>query len=125
MYDMRNPAPSWMIKLHASFPWQNWSWSMYRMAPGSVLPNHKDTYARFVSLYEITDLDRIWRAVVFLEDWQSGHYFEIDAQPITGWRMGDAVAWCNDVPHCAANMGMTDRYTLQITGTKYENTLVQ
>lgn len=116
MYDMRNPEPDWMIKLRASFPWQHWSWSVYRMGPGCVLPNHRDTYARFRDIYQITDITQIWRAIVFLEDWQSGHYFEIEGRPITEWHQGDAVAWCNDVPHLAANVGMTDRYTLQITG---------
>jgi hypothetical protein len=62
--------------------------------------------------------------VIFLEDWQSGHYFEIDGTPITAWSAGDVITWRYDVPHVAANVGMTDRYTLQITGVPIENTFL-
>ncbi len=86
------------------------------MAPGTVLPAHSDTYARFRDIHHIIDPNTIWRAVIFLEPWQSGHYFEIDGQPVVNWQAGDTVVWNNDVPHLAANMGYTDRYTLQITG---------
>lgn len=116
MYDMRNPEPAWMSPLRQYFPWQHFSWSVYRMTPGCVLPNHADTYARFREIHCIEDPDSIHRAVIFLEDWQSGHYFEIDGSPLTDWLAGDTVIWRNDVQHLAANMGMTDRYTLQITG---------
>lgn len=121
MYDMRQPAPDWMSDIHSSFPWQHWSWSIYRMTPGCVLPWHRDTYQKFKILHDIRDCHTIRRALVFLEDWQSGHYFELDGEPITKWSAGDAVAWCYDTPHIAANMGTTDRYTLQITGTQDEN----
>lgn len=94
------------------------------MGPGTVLPNHKDSYARFKQIYDITDADDIWRAVVMLEDWQSGHYLEIDSHAIVNWRAGDAFIWQNDVPHLAANIGETNRYTLQITGVPNENPLV-
>lgn len=116
MYDMRNPAPEWVEGFRNIFPWKHFSWSIYRMGPGTVLPNHRDLYVRFREIYNVNDLDSIWRSVVFLENWQSGHYFEIDNCPITNWIAGDCVVWQNDVEHLAANMGMTDRYTLQITG---------
>jgi len=124
MYDMRHPEPDWMADFRRHFPWQHFSWSVYRMRPGSVLPNHTDTYARFVKLYDIEDPTAIHRAVVFLEPWQSGHYFEIDGTPITGWQAGDTITWHYDVQHVAANIGMTDRYTLQITGIPVENTFL-
>jgi hypothetical protein len=47
---------------------------------------------------------------------------EIDGNPITKWSAGDWVGWNYDTQHLAANIGMTDRYTMQITGT-YENTI--
>lgn len=124
MYDMRNPEPEWIDPFRRHFLWQHFSWSVYRMQPGAVLPNHSDTYARFVQIYDIKNPTDICRAVVFLEDWQSGHYFEIDGTPITKWQAGDTVTWQYDVPHIAANMGMTDRYTLQITGVSVENTFL-
>ena len=124
MYDMRQPEPDWIDAFRRYFPWKYFSWSVYRMLPGSVLPSHADTYARFVKIYDIKDPTVIHRSIVFLEDWQSGHYFEIDSMAITGWQAGDTVTWRYDMPHIAANIGMTDRYTLQITGIPIENTFL-
>lgn len=124
MYDMRNTEPAWINIFKHHFPWKHFSWSVYRMTPGCVLPNHSDLYVRFKKIYNVTDDNSIYRAVVMLEDWQSGHYFEIDNQPFTKWIAGDAFIWQSDVKHLAANVGMTDRYTLQITGVPVENPLL-
>lgn len=116
LYDMRQPRPEWMHSVLSNFSWQHLSWSVYRMTPGIVLPEHSDTYARFREIYGVTDQQTIRRAVIFMEPWQSGHYFEIDGTPVVGWQCGDMVYWDDDTPHLAANLGVTDRYTLQITG---------
>ena len=114
MYDMRNPEPIWMGNIRQVVPWKHFSWSIYRMGPGCVLPTHGDTYARFRKVHNY-DGD-VYRLIFFMEDWQSGHYFEIDGKPKTNWQAGDYVYWKNDAPHLAANIGKTNRYTLQITG---------
>jgi len=124
MYDMRNTRPPWIEPFRDHFPWRHFSWSVYRMAPGRVLPEHRDTYSKFAELHQVTDIESIYRAVVFLEDWQSGHYFEIDRSPVIKWQAGDCVIWQGSTPHLAANVGKTDRYTLQITGIPDENPLV-
>ena len=95
------------------------------MGPGTVLPNHADTYARFCKIHNIQDTGSIFRAVIFLENWQSGHYFEINQDPVVEWCAGETIIWNNDTLHLAANMGMTDRYTLQITGVPNENIFQQ
>lgn len=118
LYDMRQSEPGCIAKFRQSVTLQNLSWSFYRMKPGTVLPEHSDTYAKFCELYRIDDIDRVRRYVVFLEDWQSGHYFEIDQVPIMNWSAGDTVWWEGSCPHIAANIGCTDRYTLQLTGIK-------
>jgi|TARA_R110002074_G_scaffold164043_3_gene323573 hypothetical protein len=114
MYDMRQTEPKWMVSVQEALPWKYFSWSVYRMNPGSTLPMHGDTYARFRELYA-WDGD-IHRAVIYMEDWQSGHISEIEDTVITDWRAGDYVVWKNDTQHLAANVGKTARYTLQITG---------
>ena len=116
MYDMRFEEPAWMDKFREFFPWNYFSWSIYKMTPGCTLPRHSDLYVRFRKLHDITDPEKIRRAVVFLDDWQSGHYFDVDDTPISPWKAGDGVVWKNDTPHSAANVGITNRYTLQITG---------
>ena len=116
MYDMRFSEPQWVSGFRDAFPLQHFSWSVYRMRPGDVLPNHSDIYRRFCDIYQINDPQTIRRYVVFLEDWQSGHYFEIDGIPVVKWQAGSWACWHGDTPHLAANIGSTDRYTLQITG---------
>jgi hypothetical protein len=118
LYDMRFVEPAFVNGFRDAIDLDHFSWSVYRMSPGTVLPEHGDTYARFCEIYSVTDIDSIMRYVVFLEPWQSGHYFEIDSVAITGWTAGDAVWWIGSTPHVAANIGKTDRYTLQITGVR-------
>jgi hypothetical protein len=116
LYDMRSTEPGWIDPFRKIFPLQNFSWSIYRMGPGTVLPEHSDTYAKFKEIYR-TKNQTIMRAIVFLQDWASGHYLEMNGEPIVKWRAGDWVIWSDSFPHVAANMGKTNRYTLQITGT--------
>lgn len=119
MYDMRFESPEWLYGFGAYFKdWKNIGWSVYRMGPGIILPQHSDLFTRYKKIHNLSDSNSIWRAVIFLENWQSGHYLEIDNKPITEWSAGNYIAWNNDVPHLAANMGTTDRYTLQLTGHK-------
>jgi hypothetical protein len=117
MYDMRSPEPVWINPFRKVFPLSNFSWSIYRMGPGTVLPEHTDTYSRFKKVYRIKEHTTIMRAIVFLQDWDSGHYLEMNGEPVIKWRAGDWVIWSDQFPHLAANMGKTNRYTLQITGT--------
>jgi len=117
MYDMQFIQPDWIDGFGAYFKtWKNLSWSVYRMSPGTILPNHSDTYKRYIKIHNLKNSNNIWRAVVFLEDWQSGHYLELNNTPISQWKAGNFVAWNDDVEHLAANIGETDRYTLQLTG---------
>jgi hypothetical protein len=125
MYDMRNSEPTWIDPFRQYFPWQHFSWSVYRMGPGTTLPNHSDTYDKFREIYNVHDTNKIFRAIVFLENWQSGHYFEINEDPVVEWAAGETVIWQYDTRHLAANIGSTDRYTLQITGIVNEDIFVQ
>jgi hypothetical protein len=111
---MRQEEPEWMHLIRNAFDWRFFSWSVYRMNPGTTLPMHGDTYARFRELHNWTG--DIHRAVVYMEDWQSGHISEIEDTVITGWKAGDYIVWKNDTQHLAANVGKTSRYTLQVTG---------
>jgi hypothetical protein len=120
MCDMRRPQPVWnamFVKYFKRLGWQDIGTSYYRMSSGTILPVHQDTYKRYIELFDLKGREHtVHRAIVFLEDWASGHYLEIDNEPVTKWKAGDVVVWCYDTPHMAANMGLTPRYTLQITG---------
>jgi hypothetical protein len=97
------------------FDWQNIGLVFFKMNTCFSLPNHRDVYTTYAERFQVQQ-HQIRRAVIFLENWKSGHYFEIDSEPLMPWKAGDWVAWKNDVPHHAANYGLVPRYTLQITG---------
>jgi hypothetical protein len=120
MCDMRSPQPSWnnrFIDMYKEKGWKDIGTSYYRMGTGTILPTHGDLYVKYIDLFKLQGQQhRIHRAIVFLEDWKSGHYFEGNGVPVTEWQAGDVAEWTYDTPHLAANMGIEPRYTLQITG---------
>jgi hypothetical protein len=122
MCDMRSPQPSWndtIIDCFKADGWQDVCTSYYRMMPGTILPTHSDLYLKYIELFKLQGQEQsIRRAVIFLEDWQPGHYAEYLTKPFTSWSAGATVEWTYNEPHMAANMGTTPRYTLQITGHK-------
>jgi len=116
LYDMRRPMPDIAQNFFSLFEWENVGVSFYCMKTCDFLPLHRDHYITFRKKFNINDPYKIWRAIVFLEDWKSGHYFEIDNQPVIPWKAGDWVAWNYDIEHAAGNVGPENRYTVQITG---------
>jgi len=120
MCDMRSPQPSWnqrFLDMFAEQGWKDICTSYYRMAAGTILPTHSDLYLKYIELFDLQGLEHtIRRAIVFLEDWQPGHYAEYLDQAYVNWSAGSTVEWIYDTPHMAANMGLIPRYTLQITG---------
>lgn len=120
MCDMRNKQPSWNYQFVEHFGilgWKDIGTSYYRMNTGTILPTHGDLYVKYINLFGLQGREHtIRRAIVFLEDWKSGHYFEAMGEPHINWKAGDTIEWPYDTPHMAANIGPEPRYTLQITG---------
>jgi len=117
---MRHQLPTWnhrFVELYQQRGWQDIGVAYYRMHTGTVMPEHRDLYKRYIEVFGLQGRESsIRRAIVFLEDWKSGHYLELDGYPVVKWSAGDVVEWQYDVPHMAANIGLDPRYTLQITG---------
>ena len=117
--DMRKPQTKWNDKIidwfEHTYDAKDVGSAYYRMGTGVILPLHGDTYSRYRKLFNCK-LEDCFRAVVFLQDWASGHYFEIDGTGITNWSKGDYVFWRSDVKHMASNIGIKKRFTLQLTG---------
>lgn len=124
MYDNRNPMPDWIKNLNDKFNLKNQTYNFYRMSTFEVMPPHSDHYNTYQRLFG-TEPGNIRRVLLMLEDWKPGHYLEIDGQPFVNWRAGDWFIWENDCPHAAANIGIEDRYTLQITGEVIVNRTVE
>lgn len=98
-----------------------YSVSIMKQSPGQTLPIHEDTFYKFAKTHD-ADPYACCRVNIFLEDWQSGHYFEINENPILHWKRGDAIIILRDEPHLSGNMGMTTKYTMQVTGVRNEFT---
>lgn len=116
MRDQSQELPEWCYEVSRQLPLQNFGITLYCMTPGIIMPEHSDTFIKYREIMDLKSTDNVGRAVVFLEDWKSGHYFEISETPIVNWKKGDYVLWKNDTPHMAANLGKENRYTMQITG---------
>ena len=89
----------------------------YKMTTGVILPIHSDHYNTYRIKFNC-GMDQINRVLIFLEDWKSGHYFEVENNPIMEYKAGTFIQWGGDAKHMAANIGEEDRYTLQLTGWK-------
>ena len=118
--DMRHRLPAWtekFINIYTEWGWKDIGLAFYRMPTGTVMPVHSDLYKRYVELFNLQGQENtIRRALLLLEDWKPGHYLEVEGKPFVNWRAGDTVEWVYSTPHMAANIGLEDRYTLQITG---------
>jgi hypothetical protein len=120
MCDMRSSQPEWnqrFVDIFAGQGWKDVGTSYYRMNTGTVLPTHGDLYLKYIDLFNLKGREHtIRRAIVFLEEWQPGHYAEYMDVAYVNWKAGAVVEWTYNTPHMAANLGLTPRYTLQITG---------
>jgi len=92
--------------------------SVQKMLPGMILPYHRDKYGYFLQQNPGLQASDIQRIIVFLDKWMPGHISEIAGDPHTNWNKGDWITWFGSTEHMAANLGVHDRYTLQITGIK-------
>ena len=118
MYDSRNPMPDWVNTIANLMNLRNPGFVFYRMDTLDIMPTrvyHFNTYCRVFN----KDRKEVRRAIVFLEDWKPGHYFQVDNVGVVNYKAGEYVLWAPDVPHAASNIGVEPRYTLQITGTYY------
>lgn len=116
MRDQSQQLPDWCFNVLKRIPIQNASITLYCIPPGTIMPEHSDAFIKYREIMKLKMTDNVGRAVIFLEDWKSGHYFEINETPVVNWKKGDYILWRNDTPHMAANLGKENRYTMQITG---------
>lgn len=116
MYDSKNTMPAWVEGIGEFFPQLlNKTYTIYRMDTLEVMPTHVDHFRRYCKIFNV-DRSKVRRALVFLEDWKPGHYFEVAGKGVVNWKAGDYCMWEPDVDHAASNIGIEPRYTLQITG---------
>lgn len=117
MYDNQNSMPDWVTKLPVLNQYKNVTYTFYKMQTLEIMPTHSDHYSTYSKIFSV-EPQNVSRILVMLEDWKPGHYLEIDGTGIVNWVAGDYFIWDADCPHAAGNIGVEDRYTLQITAEK-------
>lgn len=115
MYDSKNPMPDWVKKFDSMFGLKNQTYNFYKMSTLEIMPAHTDHFRTYIRIYNAVP-ENVCRVLVMLEDWKPGHYLEMASVGYVNWKAGDYFFWQYDVPHAASNIGIDDRYTLQITG---------
>lgn len=119
MYDSRNPMPEWVNQFGGLFGLKNQTYNFYKMKTLEIMPTHSDHFRTYMRVFNTTH-ENVYRVLIMMEDWKPGHYLEVDGVGIVNWRAGDYYMWENFCPHAASNIGIDDRYSLQITGELIE-----
>lgn len=87
------------------------SWT--NIEPGNVIPVHVDKFYKLTNKYGVK-IENCLRYLVFLQDWQLGHFVEFDQKIITRWNKGDVWTFDHTDYHCAANATQNNFITCQI-----------
>lgn len=94
--------------------------SIIKQPPGNTIPWHYDTHINFYEQIKQKKLNikkrEIIRYMLFLEDWNWGHFFCVGSSVITKWKKGDIITWDPIIHHTGSNGGMKPKVTMNITG---------
>jgi len=88
--------------------------------PGNVITLHRDTFYQISKKFPNDTRTKV-RANIYLQDWEIGHlihYKDLNDnwQINTHWLSGEGFLWDSDILHIGANIGVVNKYTLQISG---------
>ena len=111
---MFDDSPDWIHDLALQVPqdFTHHEISVIKILPGNTIPLHQDKHYLLQKKHGVGET---WRYLIFLEDWKSGHYFEISDQPIVEWKAGDWVKFHRSHWHLVGNMGEQPFYSAQVT----------
>ena len=107
MANHSDPLPSWHNKIlewvEEEFQLKDVGCCYYRMGTNDIIPDHSDAYNVYTKKFNCKTED-VHKILVFLEDWKSGHYFEVEGKPFIEWKAGDWAMWIGYTRHFAANI---------------------
>lgn len=107
-------SPQWVHSLATKVPqdFEHSVVSVIRVDPGQTIPLHVDKHYWVQETY---GRGKTHRYLIMLEDWKSGHYFELDEEPVVGWQAGDWIRFEQPQWHLGSNAGIEPWYTVQVT----------
>ncbi len=117
MYGSKNPMPLWVNDVADQVGLDNCGFVFYKMNQLDIMPPHVDHFDTYCRIFNV-EREKVFRAIIFLQDWKPGHYFEYDGNGLVNWKSGDYVIYSTNTLHAASNIGIEPRYTLQVTGIK-------
>lgn len=94
------------------------SWTC--LVPGNVIPVHQDKFYKLRTKHNV-DISKCLRFLVFLQDWELGHYVEFEERVITQWKKGDVWMFNHESKHFAGNSSNNNFYTCQINIVEDKN----
>ena len=101
--------------------------SIIKQPPGNTIPWHYDTHINFYKKIKDKKLNikkkEIIRYMIFLEDWDWGHFFCVGSSVIKKWKKGDIITWNPIIHHTGSNGGMRPKVTMNITGVITKNSI--
>lgn len=90
MYNSKNPMPDWVHQVASKIGLLSPGFTFYKMTTGDIMPIHVNHFNKYCEIFNKTRSE-VKRAIVFLENWKSDHYFEIGGEAITNYSAGEYV----------------------------------
>ena len=115
-----NQMPDWAYDIADALELKNLGFVFYKMCTLEIMPVHADHFETYCRVFNVHSSE-VRRAIVFLEDWKSGHYLEFDKDPCTNWKANEGFVISEEVTHLSANAGLENKYTVQISGFYNDN----
>lgn len=85
--------------------------------PGQYMPVHQDLYLKWKTVHNITDIKKIMRVIVMLENNEDGQFLQIEKTIYNNWQAGDWYSWIGETKHAVYNFSTKNRYAIQLTGS--------
>jgi len=114
---------SWENELLQQLPLEHGIVTLTRQDPGQILPWHEDKFYLLKKQHP-NDSRMIVRFLTFFQDWDIGHMLQVQDEIIYKWKQGDTWIWSPGTMHLAANVGLTPKWTCNITGFLTDNELI-
>ena len=121
----KDNLPSFCYKIAEMTGLKDYSIALFKQKPGHTNPWHFDTYYTVQKKYGVKkdELHKIKRYLVFLEDWDWGHFLQVGNNVLSNWIKGDTYTWGYGMYHLSSNAGIKDKLTMQITGLVTDDSL--